>query len=130
MSERMVAAGRDRGAVLIAGKGHARDDRGVPLALARDAPGKKVVTVAFAEVDDEKTDPAAYREDGLEGRAPYDFLVFIARTTREDPCAGIEAKMHAAHRAHEKEEAKRAAGGMDPSGAASTAPPAAPATGR
>jgi uncharacterized iron-regulated protein len=118
MSERMVAAGQDRGAVLIAGKGHARDDRGVPRWLAKDAPGRKVVSVAFAEVDDDVTDPGGYREDGLEGRAPYDFLVFMPRTPRSDVCADMKAQMEAAQRAHAKDAA-----GMEPSGAGTGARP-------
>jgi uncharacterized iron-regulated protein len=117
MSERMAAAGRERGAVLIAGKGHARDDRGVPAALARDAPGRKVVTVAFVEVDDDKTDPAAYREDGLEGRAPFDFLVFTPHAGREDPCEALRAQMEA-----KRAKAKAGGGaGMEPGAAGTTA---------
>jgi hypothetical protein len=101
--------------VLIAGKGHARDDRGVPAALAKDAPGRKVVAVAFVEVDDDKTDPSSYREDGLEGRAPFDFLVFTPRTSREDPCEALRARMEA-----QRAKAKDAAG-MEPSGAGTAA---------
>src|SRR5881397_2524336 len=53
------AGGRD-GAVLIAGVGHARNDRGVPAHLARHAPGTRAASVAFIEVDEAKTSPAAY----------------------------------------------------------------------
>src|SRR5881397_2728484 len=53
------AGGRD-GAVLIAGVGHARNDRGVPAHLARHAPGTRAASVAFLEVDPARTSPAAY----------------------------------------------------------------------
>jgi uncharacterized iron-regulated protein len=117
MAERMARAGGERGAVLIAGKGHARDDRGVPAALAKDLPGRKVLAVAFVEVDDGENDPAAesYREEAP-GRAPYDFVVFTPRTGRADPCVKLHAQMEA-KRAKEKDGAP----GMEPSGAASTA---------
>ncbi|HEX9243012.1 MAG TPA: ChaN family lipoprotein [Anaeromyxobacter sp.] len=116
MSERMATAGRERGAVLIAGKGHARDDRGVPAALVKDAPGRKVVAVAFVEVDDEETAPSDYKEDGLEGRAPYDFMVFTPRSGRGDPCEALRARMEA-----QRAKRKEPAGGMEPSPAPTTA---------
>jgi hypothetical protein len=96
MAERMVTAGADRGAVLIAGSGHARDDRGVPAIVAKDAPGRKVIAVAFTEVEEGQLDPAAYQEDGgkaKEGHAPFDFLVFTPREKRDDPCEGMKAHM-------------------------------------
>jgi uncharacterized iron-regulated protein len=94
MAERMVTAGAERGAVLIAGSGHARDDRGVPAVVSRDAPGRKIVAVSFTEVEEGETDPAAYREDGRKDLpAPYDFLVFTPRTKRADPCEGMKAHM-------------------------------------
>ncbi len=93
MAERMVTAGAERGAILIAGKGHARNDRAVPAIVAKDAPGKKVVAVAFAEVDEGESDPAAYGE-GEGGRpAPYDFVVFTPAAAREDPCESMRKHM-------------------------------------
>ncbi len=121
MAERMARTGEARGAVLIAGKGHARDDRGVPAALAKDLPGRKILAVAFVEVEDGETDPAAetYREEGRDGRAPYDFVVFTPRTGRPDPCVALHARMEAKRAKDAKEKAQPA--GMEPSGAASTA---------
>jgi len=118
MAERMARTGEARGAVLIAGKGHARDDRGVPAALAKDLPGRKILAVAFMEVEDGTTDPAAesYREEGREGRAPYDFVVFTPRTGRPDPCVALHATMQA-----KRAKEKAAPAGMEPAGAASTA---------
>lgn len=73
--------------VLIAGSGHARTDRGVPLALSWLAPQATVFSVAFVEVDGPTTDPAAYA--GLRGEPamPFDALWFTARVEGQDPCA-------------------------------------------
>jgi uncharacterized iron-regulated protein len=94
MAERMDTVGAERGAVLISGKGHARADRGAPAIVAKDAPGKKVLAVAFTEVETDQRDPAAYHEDeGATGPAPFDFLVFTPRTEREDQCEGMKKHM-------------------------------------
>src|SRR5881628_4149209 len=71
------AGGRD-GAVLIAGVGHARNDRGVPAHLARHAPGTRAASVAFIEVDEAKTSPAAYAT-AFDGALPFDFVWFTPR---------------------------------------------------
>ena len=94
MAERMTTAGADRGAVLITGSGHARDDRGVPAVVSKDAPGKKVVAVAFFEVSAGQTDPASYHLDPEEkGPAPFDYVVFTPGAKREDPCTGMREHM-------------------------------------
>jgi uncharacterized iron-regulated protein len=118
MAERMTTAGAERGAVLISGKGHARTDRGVPAIVAKDVPGKKVVVVAFTEVEKDQQDPAAYHEDeDAAGPAPFDFLVFTPRTERGDPCEGMKQHM----------EKKRAEAAKDGAKEAAPATPAAPA---
>ena len=63
--------------VLIAGSGHARRDRGVPLYLG----AADVVSIAFTEVDDDKRSPRGY------GAESYDYLWFTTRAAREDPCS-------------------------------------------
>jgi uncharacterized iron-regulated protein len=73
-------------AVLIAGSGHVRDDRGVPAWLARLAPGRRVLSVAFVEVDSDETDPAAYAQTFNADRLPFDFVWFTPRADRPDPC--------------------------------------------
>lgn len=62
------------GAVLVAGNGHTRADRGVPHYLDGGA-----VTLAFREVDRDEDDPAAYEE-------PADFVWFTPRVEDVDPC--------------------------------------------
>jgi uncharacterized iron-regulated protein len=72
---RMASVMKDR-SVLIAGNGHARRDRGVPLYLA----GADVVSIAFTEVEDDKGSARDY------GAESYDYLWFTPRAAREDPC--------------------------------------------
>src|SRR5690349_8480498 len=59
------------GSVLIAGAGHARRDRGVPLYLGEGG----LVSIAFVEL-----------ESGEADRASYDYLWFTPRAQRKDPC--------------------------------------------
>jgi uncharacterized iron-regulated protein len=110
MAERMLAAGETRGAVLVTGTGHVRRDRGVPAVLAKDAPGKKIVAVAFLEVTADATEPAAYEK--LVGKAPlpFDFVVFTPAVEREDPCEGIQDRMKKAAARREKAAADAAPG--------------------
>jgi len=60
--------------VLIAGAGHARRDRGVPIYI-----DGKVASLAFTETESDKTSPQEYEQS-------YDYLWFTDRAAREDPC--------------------------------------------
>jgi uncharacterized iron-regulated protein len=75
------------GALLIAGAGHTRTDRGVPMQLAALAPHRTVFSLAFVEVADEQTDPAAYGEAFGAPEPPFDAIWFTPRTSDDDPCA-------------------------------------------
>ena len=71
-------------AVLIAGTGHVRVDRGVPLYLARLAPSRTALSLAFVEV-----------QDGIEGEIaamPYDYVWLTPGhdTPDHDPCEGLK----------------------------------------
>jgi len=92
MAERLLATGEARGAILVAGNGHVRTDRGVPALLAADAPGKRTVAVAFVEVDPETTEPSGYREEWGAGPIPFDLVVFTPRAVREDPCEALRKR--------------------------------------
>ncbi len=92
LSARMVASGEARGAILVAGKGHVRSDRGVPAYLAKDAPGKIAVAVAFLEADPEWREPADYAKDWGEGALPFDYAVFTPAAEREDPCEKLRER--------------------------------------
>jgi uncharacterized iron-regulated protein len=83
---------RDGSAILIAGTGHARTDRGVPWYIRARAPEKKVVSVMFVEVEDGNNNPKAYVPRGPDGRPAADFLVFTARADHGDPCEKMRKK--------------------------------------
>jgi uncharacterized iron-regulated protein len=70
------------GAVLIAGKGHTRPDRGVPWYLRQRAPELSALSVAFVEVEAGRADAATYGEFG-----GHDLIWFTPRLDDEDPCA-------------------------------------------
>lgn len=87
MAALMVAHESSDGVVLVAGNGHTRTDRGVPLELARIAPSARAITLSFVEVSVAR-DPAAYVAE-----EPASFLVFTPRVDDDDPCAKFrEAK--------------------------------------
>jgi len=65
---------------VVAGRGHVRDDRGIPLFLARRGTPGRVLSVGFVEVRAGLDAPADY------GAAPFDFVVFTPAASDEDPC--------------------------------------------
>ncbi len=84
MAARLAAAEAD-GAVLVAGAGHVRRDRGVPAALERRRPGARVHSIAFLEVRAGADDPAAYAER-FGGHLPFHAVWFTPRVDDLDPC--------------------------------------------
>jgi uncharacterized iron-regulated protein len=68
-----------RGAVLIAGAGHTRNDRGAPAYLPAGLRGG-VLAVAFLEVETGRAEPRP------EYATLYDLVWFTPRADREDPC--------------------------------------------
>jgi len=83
----------DEGSILIAGSGHVRTGRGVPVYLGVLAPGRRVVSVAFIEVSPEMQAPQEYAAAFRASRLPFDFTVFTPGAQREDPCHGLEKRM-------------------------------------
>jgi uncharacterized iron-regulated protein len=86
MADSIVAAAKVDGAVLIAGAGHVRKDRGVPVYVAVAAPGATIVSLAFLEVREGRTEPAAYTRDSEGEEAPFDYIWFTPRVDNIDPC--------------------------------------------
>lgn len=82
MADRLVAQDGADGAILVAGNGHVRSDRGVPEYLRRMKPTASVIVVSLLEVRDELVDAKAYEES-----APADWIVFTPRVDDDDPCA-------------------------------------------
>lgn len=88
MAEAMIrgsTSGDRDSALLIAGNGHVRADRGVPWHLRRLSPGARIVSVGLVEVSGDATDPQDYVE-GYGGSIPFDFVWFSPRVDDDDPC--------------------------------------------
>lgn len=75
------------GAVLIAGAGHVRIDRGVPWHLRRLAPERSSAALAFIEVEAGRTEAAAY------GGGVFDYLWFTPRVDEKDPCEAFAEQL-------------------------------------
>jgi uncharacterized iron-regulated protein len=86
-------AASETGSILIAGSGHVRKDRAVPVHLALLAPGRRTVSVAFIEVSPAMQAPEDYAAAFSAPRLPLDFAVFTPAAEREDPCKGLEKRM-------------------------------------
>jgi len=71
-----------RGAVLIAGVGHVRADRGAPLYMKQ-----RPLVIAFMEVDEERNTLHDYFDREFATEASFDYAWFTARAERTDPCA-------------------------------------------
>ncbi len=92
MADALIEAGRDDGAVLIAGAGHIRRDRAVPWYLAaRSAPGK-VLVVAFREVNEGVETVQDYLPDDAGETVPYDFIWFTPRADLTDHCEELRER--------------------------------------
>jgi uncharacterized iron-regulated protein len=88
----LQATDKHGSAILIAGNGHVRTDRGVPWYIRQRAPSQKVVSVMLVEVEDGKTDPEAYVPRDPDGNPAADYLIFTPRAERSDPCDGMRRK--------------------------------------
>ncbi len=76
-------------AVMIAGGGHARRDLGAPKTVDILAPGKRLVTMAFLEVEDGETEPGRYAARFNAATLPFDFVWFTPRANDRDYCAEL-----------------------------------------
>ena len=87
---KMAAAldGASGKAVLIAGNGHTRRDRGVPFLTKRD-----MVVVMLSEVVEGRTSPAQYGLKNAQGEPLADFVIFTPRAKRDDPCEAMRDAM-------------------------------------
>ena len=90
MAEAMARPGAD-GAVLIAGNGHVRRDRGAPwyLRLLDPAPS---ASLAFLEVAAGRVEPADYGR-AFDGNLPFDYVWFTPRLDDKDPCAAFHEQL-------------------------------------
>jgi len=79
--------------VLIAGMGHVRKDRGVPLYLQTNLYAQekqaKILSIGLLEVELDKPDPLAYAELWDGHILPFDIVLFTPQVEREDACAKL-----------------------------------------
>lgn len=73
-------------AVLIAGNGHVRADRGVPRYLQHRADAPRVLSVMHVEVQDAVREPEALVSKAPDGSPAADFFWFTPAANRGDPC--------------------------------------------
>ena len=100
------AAGKD-GAILIAGTGHARHDRAIPLHLRRIAPSRTTISLAFLEVSEGEHSASAYAAPYGSPELPFDYVWFTPRIDIRDACERFEEqlkKMQQGKAAEKKEE--------------------------
>jgi uncharacterized iron-regulated protein len=87
MAERLHEGLDRRGAaLLIAGAGHVRSDRGVPSLLQRTY-GETSIAIGLLQVSAEGTTPAAYAAALGAAALPFDFVWFTPRASDVDHCA-------------------------------------------
>jgi len=92
MAESLLAAADPDGAILIAGAGHVRNDYGIPVYLKAKAPAKRVISIAFVEIDKDKTEPQSYALAYPDGRLPFDYVWFTPRVDDVDPCEKFKSQ--------------------------------------
>jgi hypothetical protein len=79
--------------VLIAGAGHTRNDRGVPLYLRNHDKKASVLSIAFLETIQDATDIDTYVQRWGGQALPFDYVWFTPAVQRlYDPCDTIEAR--------------------------------------
>lgn len=86
LADSMLAAGD--GAVLIAGSGHVRTDRGVPIYLRARAASASIAALAPLEVREGWTRPEDYAA-AFGGTLPFDWVWFTPGMGDGDPCARL-----------------------------------------
>jgi uncharacterized iron-regulated protein len=86
----LARGGQRDGAVLIAGAGHVRRDRGVPVHLARQAPDASIASVAFVEVDAAAEKPSDYAQRFGSDTLPFDYVWFTPKVDEGDPCEKLK----------------------------------------
>lgn len=106
MADTLVRGARAEGAdaaVLIAGNGHTRADRGVPWYLRHRAPAAAIVTLGLLEVAPGEGEPGAYAASFGAEALPFDFVWFTPRVDDQDPCATYAEQLRRAKERHEKQ---------------------------
>jgi uncharacterized iron-regulated protein len=94
LAGRLHEGGAGHGAVLVAGAGHVRRDRGVPAQLARVSGGTSVA-IGLLEARPGMTKPEDYAEGFKATALPFDYVWFTPRASDVDHCAEMREHMKA-----------------------------------
>ena len=86
MADTLATAQIGATAVLVAGTGHVRADRGVPVQLAKLQPGLPMLSIGFLETVEGRDDPRAYLEASDTAVLPFTFVWFTEPAETQDPC--------------------------------------------
>jgi len=86
----LARGGQRDGAVLIAGAGHVRTDRGVPLHLGRQIQDVAITSVAFVEVDAAAEKPGDYAKRFGSDTLPFHYVWFTPKVDEADPCEKLK----------------------------------------
>jgi len=86
----LARGGQRDGAVLIAGAGHVRTDRGVPLHLGRQIQDVAITSVAFVEVDAAAEMPGDYARRFGSDALPFHYVWFTPKVDEADPCEKLK----------------------------------------
>ena len=93
LAERMHSGAERAGAaVLIAGNGHVRNDRGVSAGLLH-AYAARSLSIGLLEVQHDWLVPTRYAEAFSADRLPFDYVLFTPRASDEDHCAKLREQM-------------------------------------
>jgi len=79
--------------LLLAGSGHVRKDRGVPIYMKFLAPELQYVSIGLAEVVDGHEDPHDYAKRWGAKSLPFDYVWFTEAADRPDPCEELRKHM-------------------------------------
>ncbi len=92
LADSLIKASRPYGAVLIAGNGHIRSDRGVPYYIARRIKNPNLITLATLEVSAGEKSPDDYLPATAGTKPVYDYIWFTPAKNRKDPCLAFKKK--------------------------------------
>jgi hypothetical protein len=93
LADALLGAASADGAVLIAGAGHVRRDRGAPIYLSRRAPEQIVLALSFAEVTNGPAQTGDPAERASQRGPGFDLVWFTPRVDDEDPCERFQHEL-------------------------------------
>jgi len=91
MAQSLIQAVGVEGAVLVAGAGHARRDRGVPAYLVLEQPDAQILSLGLVEVESGADDPLEYVD--MAGAGSFDCIWFTPRLDDLDPCEKFRGQL-------------------------------------